>query len=290
MIPILKPKLIDEFLGSQSESTAIQYRRDLERFFEFINYKSIESISIQDCILYKATLVNLAPNTRNRRLNTVKSYLKFNQRYGDLKTNPMECLPSSKIERFNPTQGLSNAEVESILIACKENPMHSAILSMLFYLGLRRSELCKLRIEDLNSDGELSTLRVQGKGGKQRMLPIPSVVSSALQLYLSLARASIREASDPIFTSNRARIKNSPLTPDAILKIFKKYSSHLNKRISPHSARVTAVSNALENGANPVYVQQMGGWSSMDMILLYDKRRKDLKNSAVFKINYGGTK
>ena len=283
-----KPPLLDEFLNSLNHSTSLQYKRDLERFIEFANYVPIESIPMALCLQYKASMSQLSPNTVNRRLNSVRSYYEFLIRYGSMTANPMECVQRAK-GAYNPTNGLTNDETIRIL-ELTTNPMHSAVLHCLFYLGLRRSEVCKLRIDDLSTNQTDSTIRIQGKGGKQRILPIPSVVFESISKYLT-TRTSIQNTSEPLFITSKVPLYGTfkPLHPQTIAQIFKSacYRANINKRVSPHSARVTAVSNALENGANPVYVQEMGGWSSMNMLLIYDKRRKEIKNSAVWSVDYG---
>ena len=320
-----KPPLLAEFLNSLNHSTSLQYKRDLERFIEFTNYVPIESIPMGLCLQYKASMSQLSPNTINRRLNSVRSYYEFLIRYGSMTANPMECVQRAK-GAYNPTNGLTNDETNRIL-SMTANPMHSAVLHCLFYLGLRRSEVCKLCIDDLSTNQTDSTIRIQGKGGKQRVLLIPLIVANAIQVYLSSRAHSIRNTSEPLFvTTKKPKVplsgtfdnsqhlenaslacasihntkrhsKNStefepspnPLHPQTIAQIFKSacHRANINKRVSPHSARVTAVSNALENGANPVYVQEMGGWSSMNMLLIYDKRRKEIKNCATRMVNYG---
>lgn len=289
----LKPPLIDEFLNSLNSSTSSQYRRDLERFIEFTNHAPIESIPIGVCIQYRASMHSYAPNTANRRLNSVRSYFEFLKRYGSLQFNPMDAVQRIPVHRFEPTNGMTDDEACRILAGIDRESsagmLHYAVLSAMLYLGLRRSEVCKLCIDDIQTQDGIGTLRIQGKGGKQRILPIPNSVHEAIQAYMSYARASIRDVREPLFTSSK--IGNSekvPLHPNTILQIFKSAckKAGITKRVSPHSCRVTAVSNALENGAPLLNVMQMGGWSSLDMVLLYDKRRTDIKNSAVWSVDY----
>ena len=285
----VNPPLLDEFLNSLGHSTSIQYRRDIERFSEFTNHQPIESIPMALCLQYKASMAELAANTVNRRLNSVRSYFEFLRRYGSLQVNPMTVVNRAK-GAFNPTNVLDDDEVNRIL-ETTTNPMHLAVLGCLFYLGLRRSEVCKLRILDMSSSGIHSTLRVQGKGSKQRMLPIPSNLQTMIQNYLYSSRGSIWVVDEPIFISglNEGKDQKIPLHSNTITQIFKAACrrAKITKRVSPHSARVTAVSNAIENGANLSYVQQMGGWSTLDMVSIYNRRKEELKNSATYKINYG---
>jgi site-specific recombinase XerD len=91
----------------------------------------------------------------------------------------------------------------------------------------------------------------------------------------------------PLFTSSQGS-GEKPLAKETVNQIFKRYAKKagLPADVSPHSARATAVSNALENGATVLQVQYMGGWSNMNMVLRYDRRRQEIKNSAVWKVKY----
>lgn len=289
-----KPPLIDEFLNSLESSTSTQYRRDLERFIEFANYAAIESIPIGICIQYRASMAELAPNTVNRRLNSVRSYFEFLKRYGSLPSNPMDAVQRVPVHRFEPTNGMTDDEVRRILssidLDSEAGRMHYAVLTVMLHLGLRRSEVCKLRIEDISTQDGIETLRIHGKGGKQRILPIPNQVHSAIAMYL-LARGSIRGTREPLFSSSRISDFNSeilPLHSQTVAQIFKSAckKAGITKRLSAHSCRVSAISNALTNGASLENVMQMGGWKSLNMVILYDRRMKDIKNSAVWAVDY----
>jgi integrase len=168
--------------------------------------------------------------------------------------------------------------------------MHYAIMMVLFHLGLRRSELCDLRTSDLFEQDDLKVMRVRGKGDKERVLPLPPEVYKALQTYLEMAKKDL-SVDQPLFSpvkNNVTKTKNKPLHPNAIAYVVKHYAklAGVNYNVSPHSARATAVSNALDNLAPHRAVQHMAGWSSPLMVSRYDKRKQDLRNSGVKYIDY----
>ena len=297
MIPQLKIELpmLEVFLNTrQCEGTAKEYRADLAKFKTWLIERGIpvEDLKPADIALYRAWLCSqYAKLTVNRRLATIKSYFRFLVVNGALERNAAEHVSGMPQDDYTVTVAASNSEVEALLgcidLGTDTGLMHSALLHCLFYLGIRRDECIQLKISDLIVDGETQTVVVNGKGNKKRVLPLPLEVIQRLQKYL-YAR-SIREGSEPLFTStasNRKEVK--PLSATSISKIVEKYKvkAGIEKRITPHSARATAVTNALENGASVIQVQAMGGWSSLDMVLRYEKRRTLLKNSAVYAVNY----
>ena len=169
-------------------------------------------------------------------------------------------------------------------------PRHHAGLSFLFYMGLRRGELIGLNVESLDAEKGIPILRILGKGNRPRILPIPEPAFRSLTKYLN-TRVYTRAEGLPLFVSTQGN-EEKRLAPETVRYIVKKYAklAGLPENISPHSARVTAVSNALENGASVIEVQTMGGWKSIDMVKRYDRSSKQIKNSAIWKINYGGAK
>ena len=153
-------------------------------------------------------------------------------------------------------------------------------MMMLAYLGLRRSELCSLTGKSIGDERGTATLKVLGKGSKVRILPLPDNVLFALH---SIPRASsIKECQLLV------RPKNKTLKPDHVYYAVKKIAQRVGvtKNITPHSFRATFVSNAIDQGCNPMQVQYACGWSDTKQITRYDKRRSEIHKSAVWKIAY----
>src|SRR5581483_4900607 len=148
--------------------------------------------------------------------------------------------------------------------------MHHAILMVLFHLGLRRAELVGLRTSDLFEQEGIRVLRIRGKGDKERILPIPPHVAKSIETYLEFAK-KVLTIDQPLFSpvkNNVTKKKDKPLHPNAVAYIVKNYAelAGVTYRVSPHSARATAVSNALDNQAPHRAVQHMAGWSSPLMV------------------------
>jgi site-specific recombinase XerD len=168
--------------------------------------------------------------------------------------------------------------------------MHHAILATLFHLGLRRAELVGLRTSDIFEQEGMRVIRVRGKGDKERVLPLPQEVVKSIETYLEFARKELK-VDQPLFSpvkNNVTHTKDKPLHPNAIAYVVKTYAAlaGVAYRVSPHSARATAVSNALDHHAPHRAVQYMAGWSSPLMVTRYDKRKQELRNSAVKFVRY----
>lgn len=134
------------------------------------------------------------------------------------------------------------------------------------------------------------TVRVPGKGDKERILPLPPKTQSLIEHYLEKKGIAIG-AEDFLFSpvrNNLTRVRSRPIATHAVYYIVLKYArlAGVERRVSPHSCRATAISNALDHAASHRSVQQMAGWSSPLMIERYDKRRTAIQDSAVHSVSY----
>ncbi len=225
-----------------------------------------------------------------------------------MKENPAIWIKNFRAKTESPTQGFSDAQVARTLDMAsrftRSGLQHSVILHILFYMGLRRSEIVAIRCSHFGQqrveEDVVTTLRVQGKGDKERVLPVPEKALEVLELYMErnnlaigmdryLFRAVKCNVPSSVFQKVRnSKIEDSPLNTNTIAYIVKKYAKKagIDAQVSPHSCRATCISNALDQGATHRSVQQMAGWSSPLMIERYDKRHTSLKDSAVHIVRY----
>lgn len=270
--------IVQAFFDNQlSPETQRAYRTDLECFTRFTQGIPLNQITQGIVIGYREYLNReYKPSTVIRRLAAIRAFFSHLNQCGVIPLNPTLGVKLPRKPWNATTEAFSDAEILRML-ECS-NPNERRILSVLAHLGLRRSELCSLKYSDLGEDRGIQTLRVLGKGGKERILPVPEGILSEN----TLARVA-KSASDPLFT-----LQGSALTPDRVRHLVQRVAKRagIKKRVSPHSFRATAVSNALDNGSNPVQVQHMCGWSDMSQISRYDKRRHEIHKSAVWNISY----
>lgn len=308
--PWLKGELIQEmqrFIQTQrSEHTRRAYEGDLKQFVGFLRAEGLSGDSFDSLLAFREWMVKpsheagggLTRSSANRRFATVRSFLTWLQSRGRVKENPSLWIRNFRAKTESPTQAFSDEEVARILDLpnqkSRSGRMHSVILHLLFYLGLRRGELAILRANHLgwarNGDSTILTLRIPGKGDKERILPIPPKTSAVLLNYLE--RNGWEIGTDqflfPPVRNNVSGVMNKSIDTNSIYYIVKKYAelAGVDRRVSPHSCRATCISNALDHAASHRSVQQMAGWSSPLMIERYDKRRTDIQHSAVHVVEY----
>jgi integrase/recombinase XerC len=328
------PKLLSQnsnpsFLSSLGEFSSIQlsphtqraYRRDLEDFLGFLKRMGMGSDWAAEwnsvlVVAYRSHLIDerkLARSSVTRRLAVVKSFGRWCVAKRYLSENPAELVKSFPQTQESKTGYLDNQEIQSLLMTPSvqneeriSRALATAVVEGLLMLGLRRSELCRIRLSDFEYLDGNWLVRIHGKGDRDRLLPlIPRLMETWSQWIRrafedapveSLARAPtdwthwLRARQDLyLFFSTRAKNSGVPLSTSEVAHIVRKRAriSGLSKRVSPHMLRATAITHALDQGATHRGVQQMAGWTSPLMITRYDKRRKDPKYSGVWKLHYG---
>lgn len=289
--------LVDEFVGCySSQETKRAYRLDLQDFLSFFNdqFSSPAQITLLHLVQFRDHLCNrLAAKTVNRKIATIKSFLKWCQSQGLVAANVSYTLklPAPNVE--NPTSAFTDAEVSRILsapIRDLDGLMHRLILTMLFNLGLRRSEIVKIQMRDMYDDRGTKVLKVKGKGDKQRLLPITDVVQLAVDAYLAKLEDQgygTKSSSDFLLSPCVNFGKHvSVSTVDRVVKYYAKRAG-VDRAVSPHSCRATVISHLLENQVSPRDVADFVGHSSIQTTVgVYDKKRDGLTNSAALKVRF----
>jgi integrase len=169
-----------------------------------------------------------------------------------------------------------------------------AILSVLLFHALRREELCRLNVGDLQDRRGVKHLQVHGKGSKIRYVPLHPAGAAAIDDYLGVAGHG-QEKDSALFRPLRSGRKgvsgllNCPMTPHAVYLILQKYREQIGltgSRMGPHALRATAATNALENGADIAKVQEWLGHANIATTRVYDRRHSRPEDSPTFKVKY----
>ncbi|MEI6318771.1 MAG: site-specific integrase, partial [Pseudomonadota bacterium] len=164
-----------------------------------------------------------------------------------------------------------------------------ALLATLLYHALRRDELCRLTVKDARTERRgVPHLKVSGKGGKTRYVPLHPAAAGLIDDYLTEARHG-NEASGPLFRPlhrSRAEGAANALTSDGLYKIVRGYSSALGFRIGAHALRATAATNALDHQADIAKVQEWLGHANITTTRIYDHRKTRPEDSPTFKVSY----
>jgi integrase/recombinase XerD len=295
-------KSIESFLlDLRSEHTRRAYGKDLKRFVQYLIDRRIrlgvEGIDRSTIIGYKDQLLaeELEHTTIDRHLASLRSFFRWMVEDGVIEKNPAENVRFLNPKRESPTQGFSDEEVIRVLgqpnLYLKTGSLHYAVLMVLFYCGLRRSELCDLRTGQLGYEREQHFIRLKGKGNAERIIVLIDPVWNALQHYFKMTRKDSTH-DQALFTpirNNRTSNQNKSLDPSMIFYIVTRYSKQagIKKKVSPHSCRATAISNARDHQVADRAIQEFAGWSTTTMITRYDKRKTALEGAAVHAISYG---
>lgn len=298
---------IEPFLQNQlSEHTRRAYEADLKQFFLFlegqVNPEDLTTLQPDHIILFRKALEEgritgktLEKTTINRKLAVVKSFLNWLKLNRLLIENPAQLVKGYPQTQESTLKGFSDEEARRILLLPKLNSkagaLHSAVLHMLFYMGLRKAELIALKMGDLSEERGVPVVKVRGKGHRVRILPLVPIVKASLEHYFDVCRRDRSDLDNFVFRPTKNPFNGNldkPLGPHAITYIVTHYAKRAGvlQKVSPHSCRATCISNALDKKATHRSVQYLAGWSTPLMIQRYDKRREELKNSAAFVVDY----
>ncbi|MDR0137356.1 tyrosine recombinase XerC [Metabacillus idriensis] len=268
-----------------SQYTIVNYVADIEDFFIFMKEQSLidlQLITYSDTRLYLTQLhqKNFARKTISRKISSLRSFYRFLNREKIASENPFASVSLPKKEHRLP-QFLYEKELEQLFTlsdsATAAGQRNQALLEVLYGTGIRVSELCQIKLTDL--DLQIGTVLVNGKGGKQRYVPFGSFAQDTLELYLSSGRKQLllkdKQAGDHdhLFVNQRG----GPLTVRGVRHILnemiKKTSTTMN--ISPHMFRHTFATHLLNEGADMRSVQELLGHSHLSSTQIYTHVTKD---------------
>ncbi len=247
--------LLRMWLHGRSANTALAYEGDARRFLAFTG-EPLTATTLAQLQAYADSLDDVAPATRARRLASVKSLLNFAAETKVMPLNPGAALRVSKPEAIGAERILSEAEIAKLLGA-EIDPRRHALLRLLYVCGLRASEVCALRWQDLTgSERKGGEARVLGKGGKLRKVTIPA----GLWRELVALTPAIRPEAPVIPASGGGKLNRR-----AVHRAFKRATrrSGVNGAASPHWARHSHASHALQNGADLARVRDDLGHASI---------------------------
>lgn len=258
-----------------SANTIDAYMRDLDKFFLFIKNggKDFLNVDLPDIHEFSAMMVDvgISPVSLSRILSGVRSFYHFLVLSDVLEVNPTELLEYPKKPKRLPDV-LSVDEIDAIEsvidLSQPEGQRNKAIIETLFSCGLRVSELVNLKISNMYLDDEF--IKVEGKGSKQRLVPISEQAIHEIQLYF-LDRNLIDiapEYQDYVFVSHR---RKKPLTRVMVFIMIKNLveKAGIKKTVSPHTFRHSFATSLLEGGANLRAIQAMLGHESIATTQIY---------------------
>ncbi len=256
----------------RSENTVKEYSYLVRDMFLFIK-KRAEDITIGDLNrfkIYLSTKKKYSKNSLYLAVKAIKAYFK----YKGLDT--ASPLTAPKRPRQMPKY-LTEEEVKRLLDTAKDNPRDFAILSLLVYSGLRVSELCNLRLEDIDFAERIVYVR-SGKGDKDRIVVISQAAVNALEEYLSTRTDDM----EYLFASR----KSPQITRVQVFRIVRKYArlAGIKKNVTPHVLRHTLATTMLRRGVDIRYIQQFLGHSSVATTQIYTHVDDEMLKSVYDKV------
>lgn len=293
------PPEIEWLANIENPNTKDAYRRDVAGFMRFVGIRAPDELRLvtrAHVIAWRDSLKRFSPATVRRKLSALSSLLNYLCDQNALES----CVADGvmrPIENSNEgkTPALSDVQARRLL---EEPPSDTvkgkrdrAILSVMLFHGLRRSELCALRIKDVSERRGVVMLTVRGKRGKIRYLPLNPHSASVVADYLQVAghRNDSEGALFRPLTGPREACRRG-LSPGAIFRcIVLKYGRALGitaEGFGPHSLRTTAATNALEHAAELADVRDWLGHSNVSTTTLYDRRKMQPEKSPTFRVKY----
>jgi integrase/recombinase XerD len=257
-------------------NTFNSYVRDLKQFFAFLQKVAVPLDRLDEEHLKKFIhyLYYLKLNARSisRKISTLKVFFSYTNRQFKMHNwGKNLCFP--KVDKTLPSY-LSEDEITTLLTYVENDTTHlgvrnATIINLLYVSGMRITELVELELNDINF--EMGIITVHGKGGKERLIPIPSIIMLLLRKYITLL-------------SNRADLdKNKYLFPVIYGKIIKSISRQscwiilkkicnnagIEKDVSPHQLRHSFATHMLKSGADLRALQQLLGHETISTVQLY---------------------
>lgn len=272
---------------SLSPNTIDAYQTDLEKLLRFLEAEKIDilAVTLDDLQHFTAGLhdIGIHPRSQARILSGIKSFFHFLVLADYLESDPSELLEGPKIGLKLP-EVLTVEEIDKIIsiidLSTNEGQRNRAILETLYSCGLRVSELCNLKISDLYF--EEGFIKVEGKGSKQRLVPISQRAIEEIKNWFKDrdARWKIKkDFEDYVFL---ARWGNS-ISRIMVFHLIKELATvaGITKNISPHTFRHSFATHLLEGGANLRAIQCMLGHESIATTEIYTHVDRNMLRSEI---------
>ena len=293
------PPEAEWFANLTNPSTRRAYEnavRDFMRFTGIARPEEFRVVTRAHVIAWRDDLAGrgLGGSTIRHRLASLASLFEYLCNQNTVTHNPVKGVQRPKSETGEgKTPALGDHQARALLVAPQDDTLKSkrdrAILSTLLFHALRREELCKLKVRDYRHARKgVPHLRVSGKGGKTRYLPLHPGTQALIHDYLEVAGNGEDEAGAlfrPVRNNRTGRLERA-ITADGIYKLVRGYSAGLGFEIGAHALRATAATNALDHQADIAKVQEWLGHANIATTRIYDHRRTRPEDSPTFKVAY----
>ena len=296
------PPETEWFANIQNPRTRRAYKGDIQEFMQFVGILGageFRQVTRAHVIAWRKEMEcrGHAAATIRRKLSALASLFDHLCEANSVPFNPLRGVKRPKVDsNEGKTPAIGDGQARALLNAPPPDTLKGkrdrAILAVLLYHGLRREELCALKVRDLQDRRGIKHLRVHGKGSKIRFVPAHPAALARVEEYLEMA-GHREDAGGPLFrpVSNNTKGKlAAALTADGVLKsVVCHYAASAGITVAgfgPHALRATAATNALDHEADIAKVQEWLGHANIATTRLYDRRRHRPEDSPTFKITY----
>jgi integrase/recombinase XerD len=284
--------------------TRAAYTHDVKDFMDFIGIARPEDFRLitrahviawrDDCTRRALSLATI-----RLRLSALSSLYQDLCEHNTVPLNPVKGVRRPKANHHEGTRPrLSDAQARALLNAPAAHTLKGlrdrAILSVLLFHGIRRAELCTLKVRDYQRREGVMHLSIMGQGEKVRFVPVATNTQRLIQHYLEVAKHG-DDLEGQLFrpvSNNTTRRRRKALSPGAVYQeVVKRYGTQVGITVDVHgfcmhSLRATAATNALVHNADLAKVQEWLGHANISTTRIYDKRRMRPEASPTFKVAY----
>jgi integrase/recombinase XerC len=263
-----------------SPNTVAAYRRDLEQFVDFcarLGTLALEADprTVRRFLAWLSTR-GMHPSTIGRKASAVRTFFRYRMRFGQADANPAMAVTTPKRPQRLPTIFKREPLEQLLALPPQDDPVGArdrAILELLYAGGIRVGELVTLDVDDLDFDR--SSVRVVGKGSKERVVPLGEPALDALRRYIAQARSELLGPESPpavLFTNMRGR----RIGARDVRRLVERYVREVapGSHASPHTFRHTFATHLLEGGADLRTVQELLGHVDLRTTQIYTQVSK----------------
>ncbi|MCP3660179.1 MAG: tyrosine-type recombinase/integrase [Bacteroidetes bacterium] len=268
-----------------SKRTIEEYLSDLSLFNDFFKKDILEAkdSDIKEFLFYLKRDRNYSARGLLRKQATLKSFFRFCMREKKVVVNPMEFIESPKIPERKPEYLTDNERIRIFNEARRnintlQGKRDYAIITLLYYTGIRIEELSALNMSDIHREGADIYLRIIGKGNKERHIPLKKEAEEILYMWLH-ARPSTEIKNEAVFINVHSKKRFLKRSAQEVVKQFG-IKAGLTKKVSAHKFRHTFATKLLQEGANLVDIQTLLGHASLNTTRIYiHTNRQNLQNA-----------
>tara|TARA_B100001769_G_scaffold144613_1_gene113264 strand:- start:80 stop:958 length:879 start_codon:yes stop_codon:yes gene_type:complete len=260
-----------------SQNTVDSYKSDLTKLSNYLQNQDLSKTNIDNFFIDMSEF-NYSSSTKKRMHSSIKNFLKYineNEDYESIDISDIKLKSSRKLPEV-----LSITDIENMINFYNHetylDSRNRTVIDVLYSTGCRVSELCDINISDIDLDEKY--LKLKGKGSKQRIVPIGSMLYKNLMQYLNVRETFLQNRGEPLFLS---KSKNK-LDRTAVFRIIKKTAKNISLQtdVHPHTLRHSAATHMLEGGCDLRTVQEFLGHSSVSTTQIYTKVTKEFLEEA----------